>query len=82
MVGDGIGYQPYSAFLCHLLHDGGFSDSRRAHKQNGTLPDGRDGVFAQSIFGEVRFDGMLDLFFGSFDVHIAFPRYHELLRSR
>ena len=70
VMGDGIGHQRHAALPRRLLHDLGLADARRPHQQDGALADGRDGVFAQSIFGEVRFDGMLDLFFGSFDVHI------------
>ena len=70
VMGDGIGHQRHAALPRRLLHDLGLADARRPHQQDRALADGRDGVFAQSIFGEVRFDGMLDLFFGSFDVHI------------
>ena len=51
--------------------------------RNGTLPDGRDGVFAQGILGKVGFYGVFDFFFGSFDVHNrCSPLYQELFRSR
>ena len=82
VVGDGIGHQRHAALPRRLLHHLRLADARRPHQQDGALADGGDGVLAQSVLGEIGSDGMLDLFFGSFDVHIAFPRYHELLRSR
>ena len=55
----------------------------RPHQQDGALPDGRDGVFAQGVLGKVGFYGVFDLFFGTFDVHNrCSPLYQELFRSR
>ena len=73
VVGDGIGHQCHPALPGHLLHHLGLTDARRPHEQDGALPDGRDGVFPQRILGKVGFYGMLDFFFGAFDVHNSFP---------
>ena len=80
VVGDGVGHQRHAALPRRLFHDLGLADARRAHQQDGALPDGRDGVFAQSILGKVGFYGVFNFFFGSFDIHNKFP--HELFRSR
>ena len=56
MVGDGVGHQRHPAFPGYLLHHLRLANARRPHEQNGTLPDGRDGVFAQSILGKVVLD--------------------------
>lgn len=73
VVGDGIGHQCHPALPGHLLHHLRFANARRAHQQDGALPDGGNGVFAQRILGKVSFYGMLDLFLGTFDIHIALP---------
>jgi hypothetical protein len=80
VVGDGVGHQRHAALPGYLLHHLRLANARRPHEQNGTLPDGRDGVFAQSILGKVGFYGVFNFFFGSFDIHNKFP--HELFRSR
>ena len=49
---------------------------------DGALPDGGNGVFAQRILSKVGFYGMLDLFFGTFDIHNIFPSCQELFSSR
>ena len=82
VVGDGIGHQRHAALPRRLFHDLGLADARRAHQQDGALPDGRDGVFAQRILGQIRFDGVFDLFFGSFDVHKRSSHPQVLFSSR
>ena len=73
VVGDGVGHQRHPALPGHLLHHLRFANARRPHQQDGALPDGRNGVFAQRILGKVGFYSMLDLFLGTFDVHNALP---------
>ena len=82
VVGDGVGHQCHPALPGHLLHHLRFSNARRAHQQDGALPDGGNGVFAQRILGKVGFYGMLDLFFGTFDIHNGSPSCQELFNSR
>ena len=82
VVGDGVGHQCHPALPGHLLHHLRFANTRRAHQQDGALPDGGNGVFAQRILGKVSFYGMLDLFFGTFDIHNIFPSCQELFSSR
>ena len=82
VVGDGVGHQCHPALPGHLLHHLRFANARRAHQQDGALPDGGNGVFAQRILGKVSFYGMLDLFFGTFDIHNGSPSCQELFSSR
>ena len=82
VVGDGVGHQAHAGLGGDLLHDLGLADARRAHQQDGALPDGGNGVFAQRILGKVSFYGMLDLFFGTFDINNGFPSCQELFNSR
>ncbi len=42
VVGDGVGHQAHPRLGGDLGHDLGLADARRAHEQNGPLPDGRD----------------------------------------
>ena len=73
VVGDGVGHQRHPALPGYLLHHLCFANARRAHQQDGALPDGGNGVFAQRILGKVGFYGMFDLFLGTFDIHNIFP---------
>ena len=73
VVGNGVGHQCHPALPGHLLHHLRFANARRAHQQDGALSDGGNGVFAQRILGKVSFYGMLDLFFGTFNVHNSSP---------
>ena len=82
VVGDGVGHQRHPALPGYLLHHLRFANARRAHQQDGALPDGGNGVFAQRILSKVSFYGMLDLFFGTFDIHNIFPSCQELFNSR
>ena len=69
MVGDCVGHERDAAFLCNLLHNLGFANARRAHQQNGTLTDGRNQRFTGVVHRKIGFDGLLNLLFGSFDIH-------------
>ena len=69
VVGDGVGYQCHAALPGGLLHDLGLADARRAHQQDGPLPDGGNGILTQCVLGQVGFDSVFDFFFGTFDIH-------------
>ena len=51
------------------VHSLRLADARRAHQQDGALPDGGNGILAQCVLGQVGFDSVFDLFFGAFDIH-------------
>ena len=70
VVGNGIGYQVDLTFPGDLLHDLCLSDSRRAHQQNGALPDGRNAVFSIGVLDQICLYSVLDLLFCSFNVHL------------
>ena len=81
VVGDGVRHQCHPALPRHLLHHLSLADARRSHQQDGTLPDGRNGIFAQLVLGKVCLDGVLDLFFGTLDIHNSSPcvfRYYSV----
>ena len=69
VVGDGVGHQCHAALPGGLLHDLGLADARRAHQQDGALPDGGNGILTQCVLSQVGFDSVFDLFFGAFDIH-------------
>ena len=69
VVGQRVGHQPDAGLLRDLLHDLGLADARRAHQQDGALPDGRDAVGAELVAREIGAQRVLDLIFGSFDMH-------------
>ena len=81
-MGDGVSHQRHAALPRRLFHDPRLADARRAHQQDGALPDGRDGVFAQRVLGQIGFDGMFDLLLGSLDIHKASSHPQVLFSSR
>ena len=72
MMRDGIGHQADIAFRGNLLHNLGFSDARRPHQQNRTLPDLRNPVRPEFVLCQIRLDRIPDLLFRAFDVHLFF----------
>ena len=71
MVGHGIAHQTHAQLLGDLLHDGGLSDARRTHEENGPLLFQRDHIGAELVFGEVSRHGVFDLLFRLLDIHIS-----------
>ena len=50
-----------------LLHDGGLSDTGRAHQKDRTLTLNGNQVVAEAVFGKIGFHGILDLLFCLFN---------------
>ena len=69
MVGNGIGNQIDSQFLCHLLHDSGFSDSRRSHQEQRSLPFHRNFIATGGILLVIGLHRPFDFFFCFFYIH-------------
>lgn len=75
MVSHGVADQAHTQFTCYLLHNSGFTDARRSHKKNRTLPFNGYKVTAELIFGKVCPHGILNLFFSLLDVHKRSANY-------
>ena len=69
MVGNGIGNQIDSQLLCHLLHDSGFSDSRRSHQEQRSLPFHRNFIATGGILLMIGLHRPFDFFFCFFYIH-------------
>ena len=73
MMGDGIGHEPNLAFLCDLLHNGCFADSRRSHQKDWPLAHQRIDVPTLFVFSQISQKGMLNLIFCFFYIHRFAP---------
>ena len=79
MMGHGIGNKTHVQFRSDLFHNGGFTDSGRAHHKNWTLALYRNNVSSEFVFSEICFYGILNLFFSFFDVHfLSFPVFSSI----
>ena len=71
MMGHGVADQTHSQFTGHLFHNGGLTDTGRAHKENRPLPFNGDSIITVSILGKICLHGIVNLFFGLLNIHTS-----------